>query len=141
MLDGTTLKPLLLLTHVKVPTRLLSRSTRTGRLSSRRRVKSFVRKELCMIFQHHTVIPWAPGRLSIPPESESPCGHGQYATFCFAYNTRHIIGLRNPYLLRHGRPTSARAIPFGALLDFRPPEPFLKKMPKMGPRGVPCLML
>ena len=25
--------------------------------------------------------------------------------FCFAYNTRHIIGLRNPCLLRHGRPT------------------------------------
>ena len=32
-------------------------------------------------------------------------------------------------------------VPFGALLDFRPPEPLLKKLPKMQSRGVPGLFL
>ena len=76
----------------------------------------------------------------MPPESESLCGHVRYAT-CFAYNTRHVVGQKNPYMLRHGRPTKAKAVPFGALLDFRPPEPILKKMPMMVPRGIPGLML
>ena len=45
------------------------------------------------------------------------------------------------YFRRHRRWCKAFPIPFGALVDFRPPKPLLKKLPKMGPTGIPGIML
>ena len=80
--------------HKMAPTTVSSRPTQTERLSSNGHARSYVPTEFYMIFRHHTGIPRAPRlngvigwcwtglvRLSKPPDSESSCGHVQYATF------------------------------------------------------------
>jgi len=61
--------------------------------------------------------------------------------FCFACNTDESQG-SSPWSLRHG-PASFKGIlcPFGAMVDFLPPKPYLARLPKFGPRGVPGIFL
>ena len=56
--------------------------------------------------------------------------------WCFA-ETLHIYEGDFAYRKRFGVWCKAKEIPFGALIDFRPPKSLEKKLPKMGPRGIP----
>ena len=48
----------------------------------------------------------------------------------------------SPWQLRHGvGEFPGKRIPFGALVDARPPSPVLKQMPRFAPRSVPALFL
>jgi hypothetical protein len=42
---------------------------------------------------------------------------------------------------RHGVSTMAFKVPSGALVDFRPPAPFVKELPPMGPSGLPVMFV
>ena len=61
--------------------------------------------------------------------------------FCHSLNTTIKDG-DSPWNRRHKAGQFAgKRIPFGALVDIRPPEPVLKQMPKFGPRTVPAVFL
>ena len=60
--------------------------------------------------------------------------------FSFACNLDESRG-PSPWSLRHGAPFKGLQCPFGALVDFLPPKPYLARLPKFGPRGVPGIFL
>ena len=60
--------------------------------------------------------------------------------WCFSENTRAIEGDCS-YRRRFGRWSKAKQIPFGALVDFLPPEQLRKTLPKMGTATTPGVFL
>ena len=60
--------------------------------------------------------------------------------WCFAENT-HVYDGDCAYRKRFGVWTKAQRIPFGALVDFRPPKKLLKQLPKFGSTGLPGIFL
>ena len=69
------------------------------------------------------------------------------ACWCFIYNNTAFDNLKTrkfggcPYQRKHGRKSKARQIPPGAKIHFRLPTPLLKKLPKLGQRAIPGIML
>ena len=60
--------------------------------------------------------------------------------WCFAENMREYDG-DCAYRKIFGVWTKAKQIPFGALIDFKPPKSLAEKLPKMGPNGIPGIMM
>eukprot|EP00972_Heterocapsa_arctica_P025776 3792105-Heterocapsa_arctica.AAC.1 len=61
--------------------------------------------------------------------------------FCFSLNILLKDG-DSAYNLRHGKGHfKGLKIPFGSLIDFRPPKVLLKDFPKFGKTTMPSLML
>ena len=60
--------------------------------------------------------------------------------WCFAENL-HVYDGDCAYRKRFGTWCKAKEIPFGALIDFKPPKSLEKKLPKMGPRGIPGILV
>ncbi len=60
--------------------------------------------------------------------------------FTAGLNTTQVDG-RSPFQTRFKRLFPGLKVPFGALVDVRPPKIFLDQLPKLGPRSVPAVFL
>ena len=62
--------------------------------------------------------------------------------FCFASNITGRAGEDSPYELRHkAGPFVGFRVPMGSAIHFRPNKALAKKLPKLGPNGIPGIFV